>query len=115
MTEKKEMQDKPLDKMTVTELRDVAKEIPSITGAHGMKKTELLAAIQEAKGIVVDAPQKPKTKPKPKTALSVREMKTLIKGLRSEREKALADKDKKMAKIIRRRISRLKKKTRQVA
>ena len=115
MTEINEMQDKPLDKMTVTELRDVAKEIASITGAHGMKKAELLAAIQEAKGIVVEAPQKTKAKPKPKTALSVQEMKALIKGLRSEREKALADKDKKMAKIIRRRISRLKRKTRQAA
>jgi hypothetical protein len=115
MTEKKEMQDKPLDKMTVTELREVAKEIPSIIGAHGMKKAELLAAIQEAKGIVIEAPQKTKAKPKPKTALTVQEMKALIKGLRTEREKALADKDKKMAKIIRRRISRLKKKTRQAA
>ena len=34
MTEKNEMHDKPLDKMTVTDLREVAKEIPSITGAN---------------------------------------------------------------------------------
>ncbi len=115
MTDDKAMHDKPLDKMTVTELREVAKEIPSITGAHGMKKAELLEAIQEAKGIVIEAPKKIKAKPKAKTALTVREMKNLIKGLRSEREKALADKDKKKAKIIRRRISRLKKKTRQAA
>lgn len=115
MTEKKATHDKPLDKMTVTELREVAKEIPSITGAHGMKKAELLAAIQEAKGIVVEEPKKPKAKPKIKSALTVQEMKALIKGLRSECEKALADRDKKKAKIIRRRISRLKKKTRQAA
>ncbi len=115
MTETKEMQDKPLDKMTVTELREVAKDIPDITGAHGMKKAELLAAIQEAKGIVVEAPPKTKAKSKPKTSLTVQEMKALIRGLRSEREKALDDKDKKMAKIFRRRISRLKKKTRQAA
>jgi len=119
MTDKKEMHDKPLDKMTVTELREVAKEIPSITGVHGMKKAELLAAIQEAQGNAVEAPQKPKpkakAKPVAKTALTVQEMKALIRNLRSQREQALADKDKKKAKIFRRRISRLKKKTRQAA
>ena len=117
MTDKKEMHDKPLDKMTVTELREVAKEIPDLTGVHGMKKAELLAAIQEAKGIVAEAPAKPKTKSKPaaKTALTVQEMKALIKDLRTQKEQALADKDKKKAKIFRRRISRLKKKTRQAA
>lgn len=118
MTDKKEMHDKPLDKMTVTELRDVAKEIPDLTGVHGMKKAELLAAIQEAKGIVAEAPEKPKPKSKPageKKALTVQEMKALIKRLRTQKEQALADKDKKKAKIFRRRISRLKKKTRQAA
>ncbi len=118
MTDKKDMHDKPLDKMTVTELREVAKEIPELTGVHGMKKAELLAAIQEAKGIVAEEPKaKPKAKPKAaaKTALTVQEMKALIKTLRTQREQALADKDKKKAKIIRRRISRLKKKTRQAA
>ena len=118
MTDKKEMHDKPLDKMTVTELREVAKEIPELTGVHGMKKAELLAAVQEAKGIVAEAPQKPKaksTKPAVKTAMTVQEMKALIKNLRSQRAQALVDKDKKKAKIYRRRISRLKKKTRQAA
>ncbi len=119
MTDKNEMHDKPLDKMTVTELREVAKEIPEITGVHGMKKAELLAAIQEAKGVVPEAPPKPKAKPKAKPAdkkaLTVQDMKALIKDLRRQREQALADKDKKMAKIYRRRISRLKKKTRQAA
>jgi len=143
MTDKKEMHDKPLDKMTVTELREVAKEIPDLTGVHGMKKAELLAAVQEAKGVEAEAPEEPKAesveaeapkepkaesveaeapkktkakgKAKSKTALTVPEMKALIKGLRSQRVQALADKDKKKAKIFRRRISRLKKKTRQAA
>lgn len=117
MTDKKKMLDKPLDKMTVTELREVAKEIPGITGVHGMKKAELLAAIRETNGSEVEAPKEPKakTKAKPKAALTIQEMKALIRGLRSQREQALADKDKKKAKIFRRRISRLKKKTRQAA
>lgn len=116
MTEdKKEMHDKPLDKMTVTELRDVAMDIPGITGAHGMKKPELLEAIKKAKGIEDEPHKKSAGKPKAKTAVSVQELKAIIKGLRRQKEQALADKDKKKAKIYRRRISRLKKKTRQVA
>lgn len=119
MTEKKEMHDKPLDKMTVTELREVAKEIPDITGVHGMKKAELLAAIKEAKGIE-DEPEKktaPKAKPKSKEkkVVTVQELKAMIKQLKFQRQKALEDQDKKMAKIYKRRISRLKKKTRQAA
>ena len=49
--EKKEFTEKPLDKMTVTELREIALEIPGITGVHGMKKPELLEAVKAAKGI----------------------------------------------------------------
>lgn len=113
--EKKVLHDKPLDKMTVTELRDIAKDIDGITGVHAMKKAELLEAIKEAKGIKDETLKKPAGKPKAKKAVTVQELKTLIKTLRSQREEALANKDKKMAKIYRRRISRLKKKTRQVA
>jgi excinuclease UvrABC helicase subunit UvrB len=113
--EKKVLHDKPLDKMTVTELRDIAKEIDGITGVHGMKKPELLEVVKEAMGIKDETPKKPAGKPKPKETVTVQELKTLIKTLRAQRNEALANKDKKMAKIYRRRISRLKKKTRQVA
>lgn len=113
--EKQTLHEKPLDKMTVTELRDIAKEIDGITGVHGMKKAELLEAVKEAQGIKDEPPKKPAGKPKVKTTVTVQELKTLIKTLRSQREDALANKNKKLAKIYRRRISRLKKKTRQVA
>ena len=113
---KNDVDEKPIDKMTVTELREVAKGLPDITGVHGMKKAELLEAIVAIQG--GDAPQ-PKKKPvgsaKSKAAMTVQEMKGMIKSLRVQRRQALADKDKKMAKIYRRRISRLKKKTRQAA
>jgi hypothetical protein len=33
-SKKKAAKEKPLDKMTAKELRDLAKEIPGITGAH---------------------------------------------------------------------------------
>ena len=67
--EKKEKKqaEKPLDKMTVVELREVAKEIPDVTGVSGMKKDQLLALIKEAQGIEEEKPAKKKTAKK-KTA-----------------------------------------------
>ena len=49
--ERKEKKEKPLDKMTATELRKFAMDTGEISGVHGMNKEELLAAIKEAKGI----------------------------------------------------------------
>ena len=98
--------EKPLDKMTVKELREVAKEIPEITGVHGKNKAELLEAVKEARGI--------KEKPK-KADRSVRSLKKSIKDLRQKQAQALESDDKKMAAIYRRKISRLKKKTRRAA
>ncbi|MGD8962453.1 MAG: Rho termination factor N-terminal domain-containing protein [Desulfobacterales bacterium] len=99
--------DKPLDKMTVKELREIAKDIPGITGVHAMKKDELITEIKAAKGI--------KDEPVKKVGGSTRELKLQIKALKAERQAALEAKDKKKATIFRRRISRLKKKTRKVA
>ncbi len=99
--------DKPLEKMTVKELRELAKDIPGITGVHAMKKEELITEIKSAKGI--------KDEPVKKVSGSTRELKLQIKSLKAERQAALEAKDKKKATIFRRRISRLKKKTRKVA
>ena len=98
---------KPLDKMTVKELREVALDLPEITGVHGMNKAELLAAVKKAKGIE-DTPVK-------KTSASLGTVKTQIKNVKKLREAALKEKNAKMAAIYRRRISRLKKKSRRVA
>ena len=49
--ERKEKKEKPLDKMTATELRKYALDTGEISGVHGMNKEELLSAIKEAKGI----------------------------------------------------------------
>jgi hypothetical protein len=98
---------KPLEKMTVKELREMAKDIPQIVGVHGMKKEELIVEIKKAKGIT-DEPLK-------KADASVAQLKQKIKALKIERQAALEAKDKKKATIFRRRISRLKKKTRRAA
>jgi hypothetical protein len=105
---KKAEKEKPLDKMTAKELREVAAEIPEITGVHGMNKEELLTAIKEARGIAVDKPGKKKSG-------ELRELKKKIKALKIKRQEALDAKDKKMATIYRRRISRLKKRTHRAA
>jgi len=104
---KKETKEKPLGKMTAKELRDVGKQIPEITGVYGMNKPELVSAIKKARGIVDDSL---KTKDD-----SVREIKKKIKELKTEREAALSKNDAKMAAIYRRRVTRLKKKTRRAA
>jgi len=48
----KETKEKPLEKMTATELRELAKGIDGITGVHGMNKAELISAVKQARGIV---------------------------------------------------------------
>ena len=103
----KEAKEKPLEKMTAKELREVGKQIPEITGVYGMNKAELISAIKRAKGIEEDT--------KTTSDASVREIKKKIKALKEEREKALDNNDKKMADIYRRRITKLKKKTRRAA
>ncbi len=104
---KKEAKEKPLEKMTAKELRELAKEIPGITGVHGMNKPELIAAVKAARGIVDEKEVRPDA--------SVREIKAKIKALKAERQGAIETQDKKKTAIYRRRISRLKKKTRKAA
>ena len=84
--EKKEKKEKPLDRMTAKELREIALTISEITGVHGMNKTELLANIKKARGIVDD-----KTK---KSDLSVRDVKKRIQDLKGLKAQAHEGKDK---------------------
>ena len=101
--DKMEQFKKPLDKMTVKELKEVALEMPEITGVHGMNKSDLLSAIKAALGIE-DVVKKKKSG-------SVRDVKRQIKSLKAKQSEASAEKNAKMAMIYRRRISRLKKKS----
>lgn len=105
---KKEAKEKPLEKMTAKELREVAMAIPEMSGVHGMNKPELISAIKQVRGIEDNSAGS-------KNAASVREIKTKIKKLKAEREKLIEKNDEKMAAILRRRIIRLKKKSRRAA
>ena len=136
--EKAEATEKPLEKMTVKALREIAKEIPEITGAHGMKKEELLAAINEVRGVnaetaetetgqaetvetetvkaeTVKADKSIKGKAVPKTGSTTGEIKKQIKAFKAQRQAALEAQNQKMATVYKRRISRLKKKSRKAA
>ena len=104
---KKSDKEKPLDKMTVKELREIAKETPDITGVHGMNKEDLLSAIKKARGI--------EEAPKKKGTASTKELKAAIKTLKAEKLTAQQAEDKKKVALYRRKISRLKKKTRRAA
>ena len=103
----KEKKEKPLDKMTAKELRELALATGDVVGVHAMNKAELIAAIKEVRGIVDEKSKK--------KIIDVRELKVKIKQLRDKRQKAVEDGKSKLADAFRRRISNLKKKTRRAA
>ena len=104
---KKETKEKPLDKMTSKELRELAMKIPEISGVHGMNKEELISEIKKSRGIVEEAPKA--------KGSSAREIKQKIRGLKADQARAVEGDDRKMSAILRKRIIRLKKKTRRQA
>lgn len=112
-----EKKEKPLEKMTAKELREMALGLQGIHGVHAMKKEELIIAIRAAKGITEPEPKKEKhiIAKKEKVVLTVAELKQKVKQLRTKREELLQKRNFKMAEILRKRISRLKKKTRRAA
>jgi len=105
--EKKEKKEKPLDKMTAKELREIALGLEGIVGVHAMNKSELIAAVKEAQG-VEDEKKRDKS-------VDVRSIKKKIRELRSQRETVREAGEKDKVQMLRRRISRLKKKTRRAA
>ena len=108
--------EKPLDKMTVKELRDLAKGLGA-EGISSMKKEELLDSIRNAKAVPKEKsePQKVTKKAKKKKELNVKQLKKRIIVIKAKRTEALEKGDKRMATIYKRQISRLKKQTRKAA
>lgn len=100
----KEKKEKPLEKMTAKELRELGLTLEGIVGVHGMNKNELIDAIREAKGITVE-----KTQVK---AVDVRVLKAKVAELKTKKLQAKEAGNVKMVESLRRRISNIKKKTR---
>jgi hypothetical protein len=103
-------EEKHLDKMTVLELREVAKEIPDVTGVTAMKKDQLLSIIKKHRGIEEEKPGQKKVAAK--VALTVQELKNKITVLKADKKSVSEKHDRKMATVLRRRINRLKKRIR---
>ncbi|MGO9569020.1 MAG: transcription termination factor Rho [Desulfomonilaceae bacterium] len=102
--EEKEKKEKPLERWTVKELRQEALTIPDIQGVHGMNKEELLSTLRKAKGI--EAPPQKKT-------VAVRDVKHKISELKKVRDDERAQGGARVRlDILRKKMSRLKKKTR---
>ncbi len=107
--ERKEKAEKPLEKMTATELRKYALDLGEITGVHGMNKEELLAAIKKVKGIKDEGKKKAE-------AVSVRELKEKAKEMRAKKLEAMeAGAPRKKIDILRKKANRLKKRTHKAA
>jgi hypothetical protein len=102
--ERKEKKEKPLDRMTAKELREMALGIDGIVGVHAMNKSELISAIKEARGI--------EDEKKSDKSVDVRSIKKKIRELRSQKETMREAGEKGKVQMLRKRISRLKKKTR---
>lgn len=103
--EQKAKKEKPLEKWTMRELREEALKVPNVQGVHGMNKDEILAFLREVRGI-----PEPQTK---KKAVNVRELKVKVQELRHLRaEERSQGASRARLDILRRKMSRLKKKTR---
>jgi hypothetical protein len=102
---------KPLEKMTVTELKEIAMAIPGVTGVTAMKKAELIDLIKKDRSINDEKPVEKRRKTK-KSDVVPGELKKKIVQLRGEKEKAREAGDKRKIDVLRRRINRLKKRTR---
>ncbi len=98
---------KPLDKMTQKELRELSMEkFPMITGASGMSKEELLPAIKEILGIEEEEIE----------GTPYKDVIFGIKGtIRDLRAKRLEASNRKEREILRKKINKLKKRTRRLA
>lgn len=103
------MEEKDLEKLTATKLREIAKSYDEITGASAMKKEELIIAIRTARGEDLTSSDSVELSGKIGT------VKKQIKNLRSEKEAAREEKDKKKIEILRRRIKRYRRVTRKMA
>jgi hypothetical protein len=108
------MEERDLEKMTDTEVRDFAlKEYPAITGVEAMKKEELIAAIHKARGEAVKETKKKEVTAKVQS--DKKGLKKQIRLLRSEKDKLLHEKDKKALARVRKKIKKLRRQTRVAA
>ncbi len=101
-------EEKPLEKQTVKELREMARDIEGIHGVSAMKKDELIDAIKTAKGIPLKTVRK-------ESVANITDVKKQIKLLKQEIADIREKGDKIAARQIRKKIGKLKKRTKKMA
>jgi hypothetical protein len=109
-----------LQKKTVADLKDMAKQIPDVKGLSSLKKDELVELLltQGGAGDAGTAPAKaaPKsTTAKKSGALNKGEIKQLIRALKQEKKEALSAQDRAGVKRCNRRIHDYKRQLRKMA
>lgn len=113
IVEEKEMAEemllnKPLEKHTVKELKELALSLETIQGVSAMKKQELIDAIKTVKGIPLKKERDATVAGIPGVKRRIKELKVELAGLREQGSNVEATK-------MRKTISKLKKKTRRLA
>ena len=102
------MAQKDLSKTTASKLREIALQLGSIEGVHGMTKRQLIEAIKSAQGALAPPPDK-------KIETDVKALKGQIENLKTEKKTAIVNRDRKAVKDLRKKIKRLKRTTRQAS
>lgn len=98
---------KTLEKMNVAQLREEAAKVPDLAGARGMSKDQLVCAIAAANGVDLSARRR--------GGGTQADLKRQIRETRTSIGEAIAAKDSGRTKELRRRVRRLKAKTRRAA
>lgn len=95
-----------LEKMTAIKLRElIASDYPEIQGAHAMKKEELVVTILKARGEPTHEAKK---------HVPITDLKKTIRQLKAEQAQAQQAKDPKKNTELRKKIAKLKRKTRMI-
>jgi len=103
------MEEKDLDKLTATKLREIAKQYGDISGTHAMKKDELIVAIRRARGEDITTVHGKDVNKK------IADLKQTMQKLRDEKQAAREKKNKKAVTHLRRRIKKYRRFTRKMA
>jgi len=103
------MDEKDLQKMTATKLRDFTKKnFPSIQGVTGMKKEELINALMEAMKEKGEITEVEKVEDEEDFLNKKKTLKLQIKEMKQQRDNAIKEKDTKTLKQARYKIKKLR-------
>jgi hypothetical protein len=107
VAKEKAEKEKQLEELTAKDLRAKALEVEGLTGVQNMNREEMIAAIKKSQGL-------PEAKPK-KGLAPIRDMKAKLHELQAQKQEARGSENPKLVDVLRRKISKLKKKTRKTA